>query len=270
MKVPLYLAIAGWMTLNASPATAQSVDRLLELADSCHAVARSIRVEASDLRKRSRAALKQAADLQVLCPPPKHLRDEKTEQELQRKSLLWQQYLHESDSLKTLSKIKMEDTKPIYAIEAAYREQALAEAPSPSFSDLYQLGMAQYQSGKLAQADTTFQRCHSLAPDTLRIQNIRFRIATELDPDGSKWKVKGPAEELIQQFGHIPIEDLTNQQQEKLIIAYEVMANYHFNPTGAEDNYHCEDARPYIEKILALDPNYPRIQNLKEYCEKRR
>ncbi|WNJ16253.1 hypothetical protein [Pontibacter sp. G13] len=273
MKVILYLAIAGWMTLNASPVTAQSVDRLLELADSCHAVARSIKAEAGDLRKWSRAALKQAASLQVFCPPPKHLRDEKTEQELQQKSLLRQQYLHESDSLKTLSRIKIEETKPVYALEAHYREKALEIAESESLTLIYKLALAQYNAGMLKEADETFKRCHELKADYLAPYSYRMRIANSLegeDEETMDWLVKVPATDIANVWGEMDAASLGAKEKEALLVAYEVLANYNFNPTGEDGNYHCDDAQPFVDKIYEISPDYARIKSLADYCAENR
>ncbi|MEZ4848085.1 MAG: hypothetical protein R3B93_05565 [Bacteroidia bacterium] len=50
------------------------------------------------------------------------------------------------------------------------------------------------------------------------------------------------------------------------MVAYEVMVFYSFNPTGEAGNYHCEDAKPWIEKTYAIESGYQRIKSISDYC----
>ncbi|WNJ16254.1 tetratricopeptide repeat protein [Pontibacter sp. G13] len=240
-----------------------------ELADSYNKQAKGIKAEAAQLRKDSRAALKKA---QEATNEYNTLRETDPEA-AKAKFAVREEQLGISEDLKAQMATKMEETKPVYALEAHYREKALEIAESESLTLIYKLALAQYNAGMLKEADETFKRCHELKADYLAPYSYRMRIANSLegeDEETMDWLVKVPATDIANVWGEMDAASLGAKEKEALLVAYEVLANYNFNPTGEDGNYHCDDAQPFVDKIYEISPDYARIKSLADYCAENR
>ncbi|MEM7655203.1 MAG: hypothetical protein AAF399_03670 [Bacteroidota bacterium] len=175
----------------------------------------------------------------------------------------------EAEALAADAAAKVEESKPFYALEAHYRQKALDMADPVGLSHHYKLGLALFKSGQYDEADASFQEVHKLKADYLNPYIYRIQIAQKkenADPETNDWLLKKPCEDVIGVWGDADASTLDEKTIQNLLLSYEVLANYNFNPTGEEGNYHCDEAQPYIDKILAIDPNYSRINSLSEYC----
>ncbi len=166
----------------------------------------------------------------------------------------------------------LEKTPPIYAKEAHYRQKVVVYAEAESLQNYYKLAKARYHGEMWEMADSSFKKVHTLKDDYLPPYNYRMQIAQKLenaDTTSTEWYATKPAQDLISVFGEKDPSELSDSEKRLLLIAYEIMANYVFNPTGAEDPdaYKPKDAVPYIENIVAIDPDYSRIKGLKDYVE---
>jgi tetratricopeptide (TPR) repeat protein len=166
----------------------------------------------------------------------------------------------------------LEKTPPIYAKEAHYRQKVVVYAEAESLQNYYKLAKARYHGEMWEMADSSFKKVHTLKDDYLPPYNYRMQIAQKLenaDTTSTEWYATKPAQDLISVFGEKDPSELSDSEKRLLLIAYEIMANYAFNPTGAEDPdaYKPKDAVPYIENIVAIDPDYSRIKGLKDYVE---
>ena len=166
----------------------------------------------------------------------------------------------------------LETTTPIYVKEAHYRQLVVDYAEVESLSNYYKLAKARYHAEMWEKADSSFKKVHTFKDDYLPPYNYRLQIAQKLenaDTTSTEWLAKEPAQDLIAALEDKDPSELNDGEKRLLLVAYEIMANYAFNPSGAEDPnaYNPEDAVPYIEKIMAIDPNYTRIKGLKDYVE---
>jgi tetratricopeptide (TPR) repeat protein len=163
-------------------------------------------------------------------------------------------------------------TAPIYSQEAHYRQKVVDYAEAESSKNAYNLAKALYNAERWEQADSAFIKVSELAETYLPPYNYRMQVAQKLenaDTTSISWYTKSPAEALITVFGSKAPAELESGEKKLLLLAYEIMANYAFNPSGGQspEAYNPEDAVPFIEKILAIDPDYSRINSLKDYAE---
>ncbi len=165
---------------------------------------------------------------------------------------------------------KLKEANQFFPKEAFYREMFVSQQAKNDKKDLqsyYKLAKAQYNAEMWEKADASFKEVHKLKADYSPPYSYRMRIANQLekkDEATMDWYLKPVAEDIISVFGEK--EDLSKTETQLVLTSYEILAQYHFNPTGAEGNYHCTDAKPYIEKILTIEPGYARIQQLAEFC----
>lgn len=159
---------------------------------------------------------------------------------------------------------------PIYLKEAHYRQKALDLADAVGLQHYYKLALAQYNSEQWEAADASFKEVNKLKDDYTTPYIYRMRIANKLeavDTATQEWFAKVVADDVVSVWGEKAPASLDKKENEVLLTAYLILANYAFNPTGDTDNYNCPDAMPYVEKIYAIDPNYGQIKGLVEYCE---
>ncbi|GAB4403270.1 MAG: hypothetical protein OHK0039_02220 [Bacteroidia bacterium] len=160
--------------------------------------------------------------------------------------------------------------KANYPIEAHYRQEALDHSDNVTLGHYYSLGVAQFKSEQWKPADGNFKKVNELKADYVPAYSYRLRIANALEQEDTtsmNWFVLAPAEDIIKVWGDVAPASLDDRAKEALLVACDVKANYAFNPTTKEGDYHCDDARPWIEKIFILDPNYKNIAPLSDYCE---
>lgn len=166
---------------------------------------------------------------------------------------------------------KRKEADKFYPMEAFFREVVVkneVQDQKTSLQSYYKLAKAQYNSEMWEKADKNFIEVNKLKPDYSPPYSYRMRIANAMerkDTASQEWFLKPVAEDIISAFGEK--EEMSKTEKTLVLTAYEIMAQYNFNPTGEDGNYHCSDAKPFIEKILTLDPNYTRIQQLAEFCE---
>lgn len=157
-----------------------------------------------------------------------------------------------------------------YELEAHYRQLALDMADPVELTHHYRLGMAHYNAENYKIADEVFIQASELKQDWETPYQYRMQCAYYLeqaDTSSNEWLAKDVAEDVIEVWGEKDPESLSKDAKQLVLVSYEVMANYNFNPTGEDGNYNCEDANPWIDKIYAIEPDYSRIQSLADYCE---
>ncbi|MEZ4828440.1 MAG: hypothetical protein R3C61_19430 [Bacteroidia bacterium] len=158
---------------------------------------------------------------------------------------------------------------PIYKLEAHYRQKVVEMAESESLQNFYRLARAQYNAEMYSESIPNFKKVIEMKPDYVPPYNYLLQVANKLedeDKESMSWYVKEPAEMIINAFGSKAVGSLESSESKILLIGYEILANYNFNPTGEEGNYHCPEAKPFVDKIFAIDANYSRIKNLADYC----
>ena len=157
-----------------------------------------------------------------------------------------------------------------YKLEAHYRQKANEYAPGESLAGYYKLGLALYKSEQYEKADGAFVNAIKMKDDYLPPHQYRMQCAYYLeqaDTTSNEWLALKPAEKVIEVWGGQDTGSLEEKVKELLLVAYEVKVFYNFNPTGADGNYHCDDAQVWIDKIHAIDPSYARIKSVSDYCE---
>ncbi|MDX2247057.1 MAG: tetratricopeptide repeat protein [Bacteroidia bacterium] len=158
---------------------------------------------------------------------------------------------------------------PFYKLEAHYRQKVVDYAEKESLQNFYRLARAQYNGEMYKESMPNFKKVIELKTDYVPPYNYLLQIANKLedeDKETMSWYVKEPAEMIVAAFGSKAVGSLESAESKILLIGYEIMANYNFNPTGEENNYHCPEAKPFVDKIYAIDANYARIKNLADYC----
>jgi tetratricopeptide (TPR) repeat protein len=157
-----------------------------------------------------------------------------------------------------------------YDLESHYRQKALDMADPVELTHYYRLGMAHYNAEHYDKADEVFVKASELKEDWETPYQYRMQCAYYLeqaDTSSNDWLAKDVAEDVIEIWGEKDPGSLSKDAKQLVLVSYEVMANYNFNPTGEDGNYNCEAANPWIDKIYAIDPNYSRIKGLADYCE---
>lgn len=163
---------------------------------------------------------------------------------------------------------KLKEQIPFYILEAHYRQKVVDYQPAESLQNYYKLARAHYNAEQYAEAEPYFWKTLEMKEDYTVPYNYLMQIANKqenVDTTSMEWFVKKPSEKAAEVFG--AKSELDKSEQRLLLVAYEILANYHFNPTGEDGNYHCEDAKPYVDKIYAIEPGYSRIKSLAEYCD---
>lgn len=189
------------------------------------------------------------------------------------------------DSMKAIMDMRVEERKavlaeadeitatavPQYEMEAYYRQQAVTFADPVTLTHYKDLGVALYKAKKWLESDEAFKEISKLKADYMLPYTYRFRIAYELekeDPDVNNWFAKPVSDDVVAAFAGNPTgEGLSASDLSTLLLAYEVQALYAFDPEGDNEDYNCEGARPWIDKIVAIDASYARIAPVKEYCD---
>lgn len=158
-----------------------------------------------------------------------------------------------------------------YELEAYYRNQAITFADPVALSHYKDLGIALYKAQKWNEADEAFKKVSELKADYMLPYTYRFRIAYELekvDPDVNNWIAKPVSDDVVAAFSGNPTgEGLSDGDLSTLLLAYEVQALYSFDPEGDNEDYNCDGARPWIDRIVSINPDYARIGPVKEYCD---
>lgn len=189
------------------------------------------------------------------------------------------------DSLKGVMDAVVEDRKavlteadeisataiPQYEMEAYYRQQAVTFADPVTLTHYKDLGVALYKAEKWNEADEAFKKISELKADYMLPYTYRLRIAYELekeDPDVNNWIAKIVSDDVIAAFASNPTgEGLSSSDMSTLLLSYEIQALYTFDPEGDNEDYNCDGARPWIDKIITINPDYARIAPVKEYCD---
>ena len=153
-----------------------------------------------------------------------------------------------------------------YAKEATYRGKALDKASPKGLAHYYKYGMALYKSDQYEEADKQFVEAAKLKSDYANIWLYRFQCAQKLeaqDTSSQDWYMKAPAEEALEVYGSKGPAELQKSEKSVVLAAYSTLAFYYYSQEGKND---CDAAKPYIEKAVAIDPQYSGIQQLSEYC----
>ncbi len=158
-----------------------------------------------------------------------------------------------------------------YAREAYYRQQAIVYADPITLTHYKDLGTAHYNAKEYEAAEAAFKKMSELKADFMLPYTYRFRIAyylEQVDPEVNDWIAKPVADDVVKAFESNPTgTGLSNADLQSLLLAYEVLALYAFDPEGDNKDYNCAGAKPWIEKAVAIDPQYARIQPVKNYCD---
>lgn len=174
------------------------------------------------------------------------------------------------EDLAAQSSAKRAEAKPFYTPEAHYRQKVADYAEAPSLQNFYKLGLAQYNADMFEKADANFKEVHKMKNDYLNPYIYRIQIAQKKeaeDTTSNSWYIKEPCQDIINVWGEADASSLDKNVTKNLLLSYEVFTFYSFNPTGEEGDYHCDDAKQYLEKIYAIDPNYDRVKTVADYCE---
>lgn len=241
------------------------------LAEEYHQEAAQVRAKSNEMRKEAIAAQKKA----------KELTDQYNEyaraSEVEKANAVRAQLDSVTEAGRTIVQersayMDAHPTEPIYALEAHYRQKVIDYAEAQSLQDYYKLAKALYFSDQYREADTAFKEVSKLSDTFVSPYQYRIYIANKLedeDTTSNDWYAKPLAEDIIAVWDDKALAELDDKETKLLITAYQIMANYSFNPTGGEDPeaYEPEAAIPYVEKLLAIDPDYGPIKPLKDYIE---
>jgi tetratricopeptide (TPR) repeat protein len=248
-----------------------------DLAEDYYKQARGKERDAYQMNKSRRAALKEAQEAtdvynelakEAEAAEDMAVKQAKTD-EAKAKFAIREAKIAEAATLETEADMKDKEAIPFYKLEAHYRQKAVDMADPLGLPHYYKLGLSLYKSEQWEAADAAFIKVHELKADYLNPYIYRIQIAQKLeaeDKESNSWYIKAPCEDIIEVWGGKAPAELEDKEQQNLLLAYDVMANYSFNPTGEEGVYNCEEARPYIDKIQAIDPAYERIKSLSDYC----
>ncbi|MEL6649480.1 MAG: hypothetical protein AAFQ87_01620 [Bacteroidota bacterium] len=179
----------------------------------------------------------------------------------------------ESDAKNDEAAAKAEEASEFYPLEAHYRKKVVVqeqENDKKTLKSIYALAKAQYNAEMWEEADKSFIETNEMKVDYAAPYSYRMRVANVMegmDTTKQDWYLKPVAEDIITAFGEKNPAEMSKTEKQLVLTAYEIMAQYNFNPTQEEGNYHCDDAKPFIEKIYAVDPSYARIQQLADFCE---
>ena len=190
------------------------------------------------------------------------------------------------DSLKTVMDKAVADNKSLnakadsiertaidqYKLEAYYRQQAVTFADPVTLTHYKDLGIAHYKAEQWKKADEAFIKCSELKADWMLPYTYRYRVASALDkidePEVNNWYAKKVSDDVVAAFaGNTMGEGLSDADLNILLISYEVQALYAFDPEGDNEDYDCASAQPWIDKIIAIKPDYARIGPVKEFCD---
>ncbi len=162
-------------------------------------------------------------------------------------------------------------TAKIYEQEAYYRQMALTFADPVTLTQYKDMGIAYYNAAMWTEAEAAFKKMSELKADYMLPYTYRFRIAYELekvDPSVNNWIAKPVSDDVIAAFSANPTgTGLSTADMRSLLLSYEVQALYAFDPEGDNADYNCSGARPWIDKIIAIDAAYERIVPVKSYCD---
>jgi len=160
-----------------------------------------------------------------------------------------------------------QDLVPIYEKEAYYRKKAIENASPVGLAHYYKAGIALYYAQKYEDADKHFVKAAELKNDYANIWLYRFQIAQTLeeqDTTTNEWLMREPAEEAISVWEGKDPSELSGSEKNVLLAANSYLAFYNFSKDESND---CDAAQPYVEKVLAISPDYSAVKSLTEYCD---
>lgn len=240
-------------------------EKFEELAEAYYKEARGHQRAAFNLRKEERAAKVKAqghVDAANAAVAAQDVEKNKSELALMEEAMA---VAKEKDAQE---KEELAKAKEIFPLEAHYRKKALEMAEPVGLTHYQKLGVAQYNAEMWEEADASFKEVHKLKEDYLTPYTYRLRIANrleDLDTTSTEWFAKAPAEDIYRVWGSKA--SLDDKEEEALIISAFTLARYYFSPEGVDGDYRCPDAKPYVDKIKGINPNYPPIKSLTDYCE---
>lgn len=164
-------------------------------------------------------------------------------------------------------------SKDLFAMEAHYRQLYLDNKPLKELRDYYFLGTSNYYAGQYDDAMTNFNEVTKLA-DTYVMGHIwAFRTAGKMDERAREqdstavsWIAKDPAQRIIDLLGDKDASGLKKTERSALLAAYQILAFYKFDPEGS-GAYDCDASQFFIEEIHKIDPDYPYVKPIVDYCE---
>jgi tetratricopeptide (TPR) repeat protein len=129
-------------------------------------------------------------------------------------------------------------------------KQLLARKDQPSTADLFNLGRSYYYNQQFTQADSAFTKVAERAPNMTVGYQWAAKARTQIDSTGAQGLANAMYDSLIE-------KSLANPEKYKkeLIEAYYYFSMYYI---GVKEDV--AKAKPYLEKILALDPNHAKAK----------
>ncbi len=154
----------------------------------------------------------------------------------------------------------------LYGLQARYLKKFIGSKEGEALKDYYLLGQAQYYSKSFEDAYAAFSKVIELKDDFVTGYLWQLRAGDQIEKADStqKFKYTVPTAQNIVRVAEAASIDKSNKSAyvtSLVILAYN---EYLLSPTDAAMG--CQKAKPYIEKLVAVDPENAEIKNLSEAC----
>ncbi|MEM6261491.1 MAG: tetratricopeptide repeat protein [Bacteroidota bacterium] len=160
-----------------------------------------------------------------------------------------------------------------YAAEVRFMEKILNDKSEDKrkASDYYGLGVAAYTGKDYPKARECFKTATELADSSARLQPA-FYLANTI------YKMESDTTSGVESWASVPyyqeiydgLKDKTELDKgEKLAVVTSstVLAFYYFDPEKDLKDVKCDEAMPYVNKVLEIQPNNGSVAQLASYCE---
>jgi tetratricopeptide (TPR) repeat protein len=165
---------------------------------------------------------------------------------------------------------KKKDYKKEMVFRQAMIKEKVEKGIDVPFQRYYNLGLAAYRGKDYEAASKAYGKVNEMEPENAQAWfwhgSCVYNLTGKSDAEG--WPVAPYYSKYVELMTKDGASTLEGTDKKYVQSAAVYMAFATFNPTQSEDaaDYKCEDAMPYINIVLEIDPENKQVSSINDYC----